>query len=648
MPSYLHPGVYIEEIPSGARPIEAVGTSTAAFIGYTTKGPRGKPVLILKWDDYDTIYGGLQDPDATDGNDAMGFAVQAFYQNGGTAAYIVRLAASDTSHPLASASGYINHPEESTATNGLLCTALNEGAWANGVRVQFIEKDGAPGLYTVEVGRNNDKGLFSALEVFADVSLDSSSPRYVESVVNDVSQLVTIKVEALSDITTPDGYRIGHSTSGNLRGVKLDFTGLNATQRQLQLRLDGGSTDHTITLPAVNFTGNLVALAENLQKLVRDAATSTTFTCELQTRASTLVLVLESGTSSDTSAVTVSGGVGLAATLNLGTANGGTEEDGAAVLAARIGSNQAELVDGADGRAPADTDSAYTNTYTAFLKYRDINIVCLPGQHWEASGNTAIEGAISHAETMQNRMVLVDPPPSSELTTENDVNALGLTTSTYAALYYPWVKVSNPFYDEESNPGGSATVLTSPGAFAAGMWSKIDARRGVWKAPAGVETNLLGVAGLAYTVEDGEQDQLNPQGVNCLRKLPSYGSVIWGSRTRSTKANPEWRYVPVRRTAMMIEQSIYGGIQWAVFEPNDHRLWSGLRINIDAFMNGLFRAGAFQGEKASDTYFVRCALGDTMTQADIDRGQVIVIVGFAPLKPAEFVIVRIQQKVGQE
>jgi phage tail sheath protein FI len=130
--------------------------------------------------------------------------------------------------------------------------------------------------------------------------------------------------------------------------------------------------------------------------------------------------------------------------------------------------------------------------------------------------------------------------------------------------------------------------------------------------------------------------------------MPGGGRVIWGARTLATKADPEWRYVPVRRTAIMIEQSIYNGIQWAVFEPNDHRLWSALRGNIGGFMNSLFRVGAFQGEKASDAYFVRCGLGDTMTQTDIDAGQVIVIVGFAPLKPAEFVIVRIQQKVNQQ
>ena len=136
--------------------------------------------------------------------------------------------------------------------------------------------------------------------------------------------------------------------------------------------------------------------------------------------------------------------------------------------------------------------------------------------------------------------------------------------------------------------------------------------------------------------------------IYCNRNFPGVGPVVWGARTLATMPDPEWRYIPVRRTAIMIEQSIYEGTQWVVFEPNDHNLWSALRSNIGSFMHGLFRKGAFQGAKASDAYFARCGLGDTMTQEDIDAGQVIVIVGFAPLKPAEFFIVRIQQKVNVE
>jgi hypothetical protein len=302
------------------------------------------------------------------------------------------------------------------------------------------------------------------------------------------------------------------------------------------------------------------------------------------------------------------------------------------------------------GEAPPASADYGTFFNQVLRKVRDVSILVLPGQSLaeDGSGNAAISEALAHAESTKSRMVIVDPSPGLELEQAAQVEKMALPTSTYAVFYYPYVKVANPFYNVDTNPNASKTLTIAPSAFAAGMWAKIDGKRGVWKAPAGLETALLGVSGLQFLVEDGEQDQLNPLGVNCLRKMPGFGPVIWGTRTLATKADPEWRYVPVRRTAIMIKLSIYNGIQWAVFEPNNHQLWASLRVNIGSFMDGLFRAGAFQGEKASDAYFVRCGLGDTMNQGDIDRGQVIVIVGFAPLKPAEFVIVRIQQKVAQQ
>jgi hypothetical protein len=303
----------------------------------------------------------------------------------------------------------------------------------------------------------------------------------------------------------------------------------------------------------------------------------------------------------------------------------------------------------AGGAAGAASQADYRAAFAKLEKVRDISIIVLPGKAMAAdgSGNIAVAEALSHCNKVGNRMVIIDPPSATELTTAAAVNALSLPTSNYSALYYPWLTIQNPFFNPDSNPAAPRTLTMAPSAFAAALWSRTDGRRGVWKAPAGVEAQLIGVAGVEFEVGDGDQDQLNPLGVNCVRKLPSFGAVIWGARTLATSAEPPWRYIPVRRTAIMIEQSIYNGIQWAVFEPNDYRLWSSLRVNIGAFMDNLFRAGAFQGEKASDAYFVRCALGDTMTQDDIDRGQVIVVVGFAPLKPAEFVIVRIQQKTLQ-
>lgn len=639
MPTYLHPGVYVEEIPSGVKPIEGVGTSTAAFVGFTTKGPIGEPQLLLKRDDYTTGYGGLRDLGAQPIGDRMGLSVAAFFQNGGTKAYVVRLAKNT-----ATARGFMEHPAAANVADGLEFSALNAGVWANGIVARLTPKASDPLLYTVEIGRLDADDKLVVDEIYANVSLDPASPRFIEAVVNDVSNLVTVSLEALTNIADPPGYFLGTSTSGDLAGVDIDLSSEAAGNRQLSLSLNGLAAVQ-ITVAAVDYTANLPVLAAAIQDQVRNNGNGTIPEEEFTCAADGDTLVLTSGTRTAGSSVVVAASA-LATRLNLGLANGGTESTGQQSLDARVAGNQAELVDGADGEAADLVD--YQTTFAKFEKIRDINMILVADHAWDTAGQPFLQAAIAHAEKMRSRMVLVDPPRGTELITEKDVTDLQLPTSTYTVAYYPWVKVANPFFDEEDNPGAPAILYAPPGAYGAGMWSKIDSRRGVWKAPAGLETRLLGLAGLEFQVEDGEQDQLNPLGVNAYRVQPGFGSVVWGARTLSTRADPEWRYVPVRRTALFIEQSLYNGIQWAVFEPNDHNLWASLRLNGESFMDGLFRAGAFQGAKASDAYFVRCGLGDTMTQGDIDRGQVIVIVGFAPLKPAEFVIVRIQQKVAQQ
>ena len=661
MPSYLHPGVYVEEIPSGSKPIEGVGTSTAAFVGYATKGPIGEPELILKWDDYDNQYGGIRDTGATQG-DPMGFSVSAFFQNGGNKAYIVRITQDwkeDDTPPAFDAEKAVAYLDDPSATgdHGLQFTAVNEGTWANGLVVRMAVSPISPVLYDVQIGRINDDDELDAQESYSNVSIDPTDPLFIKNVINGVSELVTVELVGVAGKAITSGSYLGTSTSGDLGTVDLAFDSgaidySDALSRTLEITIDS-QTAFTKELPETDFL-NLDDVASEIQSLVRTGASvprRTKFTCKVVDNK----LVLTSGTREADSSVVIASPSGapspnIVETLKLDVTNGATQRTGqeSADLAWSSSEPSDTLSGGANGSQPLTDD--YTDVFTKFLKYRDINIICLPGQAWasDGSGNPVIDAAIGHASKMKSRMVIVDPPVDTELETPKDVIDLSLPSKTYSVLYYPWINVANPFYNAEKNPGAPKTVLVPPSGFAAGMWAKIDGKRGVWKAPAGLETGLLGVSGLQYVVEDGEQDSLNPLGVNCLRKMPGAGRVIWGARTLATKADPEWRYVPVRRTAIMIEQSIYNGIQWAVFEPNDHRLWAALRGNIGGFMNSLFRVGAFQGEKASDAYFVRCGLGDTMTQTDIDAGQVIVIVGFAPLKPAEFVIVRIQQKVDQQ
>ena len=190
--------------------------------------------------------------------------------------------------------------------------------------------------------------------------------------------------------------------------------------------------------------------------------------------------------------------------------------------------------------------------------------------------------------------------------------------------------------------------LAPPCGTVAGLYARTDGNRGVWKAPAGTDANLTGVVSLATTLTDGENGSLNPLGVNCLRTFPVYGAVCWGARTLrgADQLTSEYKHVPVRRLALYLEESLYRGTQWVVFEPNDEPLWAQIRLNIGAFMNTLFRQGAFQGSSPREAYLVKCDR-ETTTQDDINRGVVNILVGFAPLKPAEFVVISIQQLAGQ-
>ena len=624
MATYLHPGVYVEELPSGSRPIEAVGTSTACFIGYTLKGPMEEPTLITSWNEYANLFGGLQTTEtavagaAAPLGDTMGYSVYAFFQNGGSTAYIIRSA--QTANAATGALG----------ASLITFTAINNGDAGNDIVIQITEN---AGNYDVEVGTGTGGG-FVADETYNGVTL-TAGPNFIETLINGPSVIVTVSVvdavAAALEFTVAETEEISFNggidgaaaaTGSLVSGTPLvTFTVVNegtwGNDLVVTISEVAGVADYTVAV-GQGSGANFEALEE-----FEDISLTSTDANYLPNKINDI---------SELVTVVVDDLPGLV--TEVGTSN--TEE--------------ISFSGGNNGSAPALAE--YTAIFIGLLKFRDINMILLPGMYWDMTDAGAkqaiINIGIAHCETIKNRMILVDPQPGDELDNGNEVKALSLPTQTYVASYYPWVLVSNSAYDVDLNPGASKKLLAAPSGFAAGLWAKTDGRRGVWKAPAGVESALLGVAELEFKVEDSEQNYLNPLGVNAIRKIPGYGPVVWGSRTRATKSNPEWRYVPVRRTAMFIEESLYNGIQWAVFEPNDHRLWASLRINMESFMNGLFRAGAFQGEKASDAYFVRCGLGDTMTQGDIDRGQVVAIIGFAPLKPAEFVIVRLQQIVGQQ
>jgi hypothetical protein len=276
------------------------------------------------------------------------------------------------------------------------------------------------------------------------------------------------------------------------------------------------------------------------------------------------------------------------------------------------------------------------------------NLLCIPPykapeEETDDADRQLIADAVAYCEE-RRAFLLVEPPGEwgNKNQARDGINDPGIgTRSKNAAVFFPRLMQANPLRDNQ-------TESFSPSGAVAGVFARTDAQRGVWKAPAGLAASLVGVSRLSASLTDPEIGELNPLGVNCLRVAPAAGPVVWGSRTLDgdDRLASEWKYIPVRRLALFIEESLFRGTQWVVFEPNDEPLWAQIRLNVGAFMRNLFRQGAFQGASPRDAYFVKCD-GESTTQNDINLGIVNIVVGFAPLKPAEFVVLKIQQMAGQ-
>jgi phage tail sheath protein FI len=314
-----------------------------------------------------------------------------------------------------------------------------------------------------------------------------------------------------------------------------------------------------------------------------------------------------------------------------------------------------QLANGDDGSAPDDSDLIGDRALKTGIYALDaidpfvFNLMCIPAAA-NFSDTTKTTNVYTKAQQFcgGKRAVLIIDIPSGTKTLQNAkdwiVSGTGHSlvdqSNPNSAAYFPRLLIPDPLNGSRlRNVGSSGTM--------AGVYARTDSTRGVWKAPAGTDATLRG-ASVAVTIGDADNGTLNPLGLNVLRNLPVFGNVSWGARTLvgADQLTSEWKYIPVRRTALYIEESLFEGLKWVVFEPNDEPLWAQIRLNVGAFMQDLFRQGAFQGSTPRDAYFVKCDK-TTTTQNDIDRGIVNILVGFAPLKPAEFVVIKIQQMAGQ-
>jgi phage tail sheath protein FI len=619
----LHPGVYIQEVPSGVRPIEGVSTSTAAFLGKAAKGLLERAVMVTSFIEFETLYGGFL-------NDSyLAHAAFQFFNNGGRRLYVLRVAKDAATADVTIAD------RKPTPARTLTISAASPGAWGNELEAVIADGSADPGdEFKLSIQLSG-----APVEVHDNLSPNPDALNFADNVINARSRLVRLALDQANDSNVA-----GTSTSG-----AAPKTALAADRRRLRIDVNGDGPQ-TVTLADPATTGAEIAAA--LQSAVRaltplrastPGGAFTAFTAAFAAG----LYVLTSGAPGKRSSVQVGNDpTGNAATLlKLGASNGGSESTGGAALRpangtyrvgdGTVGGSTVAVTPGSDGTTPQDAD--YLAAFARLDPIQDVNIVAVPG----IGSKAVVEGGAGYCQNRMDCFFIGDLNPivDSKEAAQTFVNGLTVKSS-YAAVYFPWLTMVHP-------TGGAPDPLpVPPSGFIAGQYARTDSRRGVWKAPAGTEANVIGAVGLIRQLTDAEQDTLNPIGVNALRLFPASGIVVWGARTLATRSDPEYRYIPIRRLAIFLEQSIYNGIQWAVFEPNDEDLWASLRLNIGAFMMTLFRQGAFQGSTPAQAFFVKCD-AQTNPQDQIDAGVVTVLVGFAPLRPAEFVVIRISQKTAE-
>lgn len=595
-----YPGVYIEEIPSGVRTITGVATSITAFVGRARRGPVNTPWTINNFGDFDRVFGGLWD------KSPMSFALRDFYLNGGAQAVIIRLfnplynsdaereAAAEAAQAVAEAANQASQNPNATPESVALAAEGKVGDYEN-------EPEKSAAKFVAAAARNAADAVDATVESVRDAASDA---------VNDATPITKaqLSVDTLKLEAAYEG-----SWGNNLR-ARVDHDVLNDNQFNLSV-IDTRSGQ-----------------SEQFRNLSVDSGA---------VRRVDTVLAQES------QLVRISDTLPAERPNSSGPNDDGSVPPGADPFSEEYSSGVEEAGRSTDGFELTESDyqgDQVDKTGIFALEDADLfNILCIPPANFEIDLPQSVwSAAITYCE-QRRAFLIIDPPGSWRNKTAakdglaNDINI----THKNAALFFPRLLQPNPLHEgqlEEFVPCGAV----------AGIFARTDTERGVWKAPAGLDARLRGVQALTVPLTDEENGELNPLGINCLRFKEPAGRVVWGGRTREgdDRLASEWKYIPVRRTALFIEESLFRGTQWVVFEPNDEPLWAQIRLNVGAFMQTLFLQGAFQGSTPREAYLVKCD-SETTTQNDIDRGIVNILVGFAPLKPAEFVILKIQQLAGQ-
>lgn len=557
MAEYLSPGVYVEEYDSSPRSIEGVGTSTAAFVGMTVKGPTiGAPSLVTSFADFQRQFGGYLSEYSHGEYRYLPACVEQFFVNGGTRCYISRVIPENA--------------KIATAKAGpLSLRAANEGKWGNRILVSFT----------------------------------TVNKRKMQIIRKEGDRIYTAK-----------------SAAGFAEGDIVEFAG--------ELNRIENIFENTVTF-ANEFSGDIIDTALVPKALVYSVEMDVVIRCEGDVETYTGVNLVSNSSRNLASVLSGSGIVVVE--------EAAFSDDIANPVSAILGegklSGSVSFSGGSDGTMDAvnagvfigiDNGPGKRTGIQAFLENNIASIIAVPG----VTIPEVIVSLVAHCEREQNRFAVIDIP--RDLVKTNDIiEYRSMIDSTYAAMYHPWIQVYDPV---TRKPG-----FVPPSGSIAGVFSRTDITRGVHKAPAN-ETVVC--TGLSTNYNSGEQDILNPAGVNLIRALPGQGIRVWGARTASSNSN--FKYVNIRRLFIYIEQSIKNSTNWVVFEPNNSSLWARVQMTVSSFLENMFRGGMLSGDTPAEAYFVDIG-PNTMSRDDILNGRLICQIGIAPSRPAEFVIFRVTQ-----
>ena len=564
--------------------MQGVSTSTAGLVGLAERGPVvGQPQLVTSFADYRRMYGGYLSEAACGTARFLPYAVEQFFLNGGSRAYIMRAVPADA--------------KAGSAVAGVLkVTAANPGAWAENMRVTVSASSKAKTQVLAVNGADLTLKNADGFQIGDVVELFDGAKTAYATVKNVLDKVITLDA--------PCTINVADTKVGTAKYIR-------TCEITLAVRLDDMVEVYenlSLKPEALNYAPVKTAKSDLIRVEILPAAAKAPAPAPAKDEKKEEKAPAPAPTASIVP-YELCGGTGSEMVLTL---TGGSD-----------GSVQKLTADTYLGK---DDGPGKRTALQAFQENSSVSIMAIPG----VTMPEVQSALIAFCENKKSCFAILDIP--MELTKTNDVaNFRDMYDSTYAAMYHPWLQMFDA--------GAKRPAYFPPSGAMAGIFARSDNERGVHKAPA--NEVVRGCTGLSCSYNNGEQDILNPVGVNLIRAFPGRGIRVWGARTISS--NGLWKYINVRRLFIYVEESIKASTNWVVFEPNSETLWSRVTRTIETFLATCWRDGALAGSSPDQAFFVECG-PTTMTQDDIDNGRLICQIGIAPVKPAEFVIFRITQK----